>query len=184
MKARVLDIGEFDRLSDALDYFRCCKDKDIENFLRKKAFQFLEKGWCSIYLILNEQKFESGKIKIEAYFTLSHKALILSEDTPKSRIKKITNGLKNIKSIHFVLIGQLGKYIELSENAELRSSSITSTEILNYAFEIIRASNHLIPCRFVLVECSENEKVQNVYIHYGFRQFQFDGEHYQLYKQL
>ena len=96
-----------DHLSDALDRFRCYKDLDKEDFLRTKAFAFLERGWCSVYLIVDED-----------------------------------------------------------------------------AFEIIRASSALIPCRCVLVECSENPKVQKVYKDYHFSEFQYDGEHYQFYKRL
>ena len=152
--------------------------------MRKKAFQFLEKGWCAIYLILDEEEFEKGHLKIEAYFTLSHKSLILPEDISKSKIKKLTNGLSNVGSIHFVLIGQLGKYIEMIGEDSLHLSPITSTEILDYAFEIVRASSSLIPCKIVLVECNKKKKVQKVYIDYGFKKFQFDGRHYQFYKQL
>lgn len=38
-------------------------------------------------------------------------------------------------------------------------SSITSREILDYAFEVIYASSALIPCKCALVECSDEEKV-------------------------
>ena len=61
-------------LSDALDSFRCCLDEDIEVFLRQKAFEFVHRGWCSVYLILDESAFDAGRIEISAYFTLSHKS--------------------------------------------------------------------------------------------------------------
>ncbi len=170
-------------LSDALDSFRCYKDKDIEVFLRTKAFQFIDKGWCSIYLILDEQEFDEGHIKIEAYFTLSHKSLI-TEGISKEKTKKITGGLKNAETLHFVLIGQLGKYIAKSKDAQTDESNITSDEILDYAFEVIRASSSLIPCRFALVECSANEKVQNIYTNCKFSKLQNDDDHYQYYKKI
>lgn len=167
---------------DALDSFRCCKDDDIEQFLWVRACQFLERGWCSVYLILDEEAFNRGKLKIDAYFTLSHKALI-SETVSKNKVKD-TAGFKGAGSVHFVLIGQLGKYIEQLEDGHISSSEITSEEILNDAFEVIRASSNLIPCRCVLVECSENKKVQKVYTDYGFSPFQYDGGHYQFYKRI
>ena len=171
-----------DHLSDALACLRCYKDIGIECFLRTKAVAFLERGWCSVYLIVDEAAFDAGKIKVDAYFTLSHKSLI-AEGLSKTKVKEAT-GFKDSDSIHFVLIGQLGKYIEkLDDGTELRAG-ITSTEILDFAFEIIRASGALIPCRCVLVECSDNPKVQQVYRDYHFSTFQFDGEHYQFYKRL
>lgn len=143
---------------------------------------FLNEGLCAVYLILDEDEFDQGKIKIEAYFTLSHKSLI----TPQVSKTKIRNAARfpDAESIHFVLIGQLGKYI--AEDPELgeKRSDITSGEILDYAFEIIRASSSLIPCRCAMVECSDNPKVQQVYTNYGFSFFQYDGEHHQFYKRV
>lgn len=182
MLDRASDVDEFSRLSDALDCFRCYKDEDIETFLRRDAFTYLERGWCSIYLILDEDAFDQGKIKVDAYFTLSHKSLI-ANNASKTRIKSAA-GFKNAESIHFVLIGQLGKYIEKVDNDADICADINSKQILDYAFEIIRASSNLIPCRCALVECSDNPKVQNVYTDYGFTLFQYDGEHHQFYKRV
>ena len=169
-------------LSDALDSFRCCLDEDIEVFLRQKAFEFVHRGWCSVYLILDGSAFDAGRIEISAYFTLSHKSLIPS-GASKSKIKN-ASGFAAATSIHFVLIGQLGKHIEKSEDGRYISASISAGEILDYAFEIICASNDLIPCRCALVECSDNKKVQKVYTDYGFSEFQHDGELYQFTKRI
>lgn len=179
---RASDIGGMNHLSDALDSFRCCLDEDIEMFLRQKAISFLQRNWCSVYLIVDEQKFDSGHIKIDAYFTLSHKTLI-PVSASKTSIKDAA-GFKEAESVHFVLIGQLGKYCKQLEDNKLCAADISSQEILDDAFEIIRASSALIPCRCVLVECSDNEKVHKVYTDYHFKKFQFDGEHYQYYKQI
>lgn len=182
MLTRASDVGELDRLSDALDSFRCYKDEDIETFLRYDAFTYLERGWCAIYLILDENAFDQGRIKVDAYFTLSHKSLI-ANNASKTRIKSAT-GFKTAESIHFVLIGQLGKYIEKINDSTDLCADITSTQILDYAFEIIHDSSNLIPCRCVLVECSDNPKVQKVYTDYDFLPFQYDGKHYQFYKRV
>lgn len=169
-------------LTDALDSFRCCKDIDIETFLRSKALDYLERNWCSVYLIVDEDAFDAGTIKIEAYFTLSHKTLI-PDQISKSKVKE-TSGFKTAETIHFVLIGQLGKYIAQTATGQVDSAALSGQEILNYAFEIIHASSALIPCRCALVECSEDPKVQKVYKDYGFSDFQYDGEHYQFYKRI
>lgn len=171
-----------DRLSDALDSFRCCLDNDIETFLRQKAIQFIQRKWCAVYLIVDEQEFDAGCIKVDAYFTLSHKALIPSAASKTS--VKDASGFKEAETVHFVLIGQLGKHIERLEDGKICNANISSKEILDNAFEIIRASDALIPCRCVLVECSDNEKVHKVYTDYQFKKFQFDGEHHQFYKQI
>lgn len=175
-------MGSLNLLSDALNSFRCYLDEDIENFLRHNAMQYIERNWCAIYLIVDEKEFDAGHIKIDAYFTLSHKTLIPTIAS-KTSIKHVS-GFKDSESIHFVLIGQLGKYIDKLQNGDLVASDISGHEILDYAFEVIRASNALIPCRCVLVECSDNEKVHKVYTGYHFKRFQYDGEHYQFYKQI
>lgn len=142
----------------------------------------MQRNWCSVYLIVDEQEFDSGHIKVDAYFTLSHKTLIPT--TASKTCVKDASGFKDSESVNFVLIGQLGKRIERLENGELLRSNISSKEILDDAFEIIRASSALIPCRCVLVECNDNEKVHKVYTDYHFKKFQFDGEHHQFYKQI
>ena len=145
---------------------------------------FLKRRLCSVYLILEEEAFSCGKLQIEAYFTLSHKSLIPDfEKVSRSKIQTV-DGFKDAQSIHFVLIGQLGKYLEQTETGAISSSNITSKEILDFAFEIIGASSALIPCRCALVECSFNPKVHKVYTAYGFRFFQNDGEHHQFYKRI
>ena len=166
---------------DALDSFRCCKDLDIESFLRKKALQFLDRNWCSIYLILEEEAFDAGRLAIAAYFTLSHKSL-LPVNVSKKKIRD-TNGFADAQAIHFILIGQLGKYIS-EENGAIVKHPISSKRILDFAMEVVQESNRLIPCRCVLVECSEEETVQKAYTDYGFSFFQKDEEHYQFYKKV
>ncbi len=167
----------------ALSNFKCSQDLDIETFLHTKAKEFLERNLCSVYLILNEDLFLQDKLKIEAYFTLSHKTLCVNEDMSKTKIKEI-DGFKTAKSLHFVLIGQLGKYILKNEDDTYTRSEITSKEILDYAFEVIYASSDLIPCRCVLIECSNEEKVRKTYEDYEFKFFQNDGVHNQYYKAL
>lgn len=170
-------------LLNALDSFRCYKDEDIEKFLRTQAFDFLDHQLCSIYLLVDEQLFDDGMVKIDAYFTLSHKTLI-SEGISKRKIQKVTGGIKDATSLHFVLIGQLGKYMKLLKNNVVISADISASEILDCAFEIIYASSNLIPCRFALVECKDDPKVRNIYEDYGFTLFQYDGKYYQYYKKI
>ena len=55
-------------LYDALRSFQCCRDEDIEHFLQEKAVEFLRRNWCSVYLLVDEQAFDAGRIKIDAYF--------------------------------------------------------------------------------------------------------------------
>jgi len=167
-----------ENLLSALSAFKCDKDNDIETFLHTKAIEYINRKWCSVYLILNEELFLKNMLKIEAYFTLSHKTLSVTENISKSKVQKI-GGFKTLTSLHFVLIGQLGKHID-----SCYCSKITAKEILDKAFSVIYESSSLIPCKCVLVETGEEEKVQKVYKDYNFSYFQFDGKHHQYYKLL
>lgn len=183
--ARAAKDQEFEKaVRQALLSFRCDQDEDIENFLHSKAIDFLDRGFCSVYLLLNKEMFDSGKLFVEAYFTLSHKSLIADTGTmSKSAIKRY-GGLVTAKTLNFVLIGQLGKWVIKNADDTYQRSSVTSGEILDLAFEVIYSASDLIPCKYVLVECSDNEKVQKAYIDYGFNFFQNDGEHNQYCKQI
>ena len=148
-------------------------------FLQEKAISFVQRGWCSVYLIVDEDAFDNVELNVIAYFTLSNKVLNLPEkEVSKSKVKDVS-GIKGSEYVHFILIGQLGKFIDQDCIA-----AITSQEILEYAFEIIYSVNYLIPCRCTLVECNEEEKIHQVYKDYGFTYFQFDGEHHQFYKRI
>lgn len=104
---------------------------------------------------------------------------MICEDISKSMIKKITHGISSSNILQFVLIGQLGKFI-----SEHETSSISSVEILDFAFEIIRESDNLIPCGFALIECIDDIKVQKIYIDYGFKYLKQDREYFQFYKKI
>lgn len=103
-------------MEEALDKFRCYKDKDIESFLRFKAIEFERRGFCTVYLILDEEAFNNGKIFVQAYFTLSHKAINIGKEVSR-RVRSMVATRRDAGTVHFVLIGQLGRYL-VDNNAE------------------------------------------------------------------
>lgn len=123
-------------------------------------------------------------MSIEGYFTLSNKVLFISDDVSNSRKRKLFNGIKkDDKALHVILIGQLAKFIDESdENPKYGDTSME--ELLDTAFEIIDAVNERIPCRWVLLECRESSdedtdeekhgrtKLHQKYIEYGFKDLQ------------
>lgn len=165
-------------LAEALNEFRCDKNADIEKFLRYKAIDFEDNGWCSVYLILDREKFIANNICIVAYFTLSHKSIFFLPKVSKNKRKDLSTN-KNSEIAHVVLIGQLGKYIHKDYAYDIKSS-----EILDDAFSVIKKASNIIVCRGVLVECNKEEKVHAVYENYGFKYLQVDNEHYQFYKRI
>lgn len=162
--------AEFEKaLNEAIFSFHCIEDEDIEIFLHDKAVEFSDHGWCSVYLLLDRDSFDVGKLKIEAYFTLSHKSMVADPESMSTSAIKRYGGVKSAKTLDFVLIGQLGKYIDAE-----RRSEISGKEILDEAFDVIRQASELIPCKYVLVECSDEAKVRAFYESYHFVFFQKD----------
>jgi hypothetical protein len=151
--------------------FSCTLDEDIQDFIHNQAFEFQQRGWSSVYLLFDKEKFMEGVLSLEAYFTLSHKAILLSEAISKTQKKKIFGGVSNLSECaHFVLIGHLGKHI-----SEERRSPIKSADILDSAFEIIKTAKDLITFNCVLVECKKIENLLKIYEGYGFKYLQDDG---------
>jgi len=173
-----------DKLEDALSCFECCKDTDVQEFLRHKAISFETRGWATTYLLLSKSHFDNGELKIEGYFSLTHKAVIFDKSVSKTTRNTIT-GSKSSETVSFVLIGQLGKYMSYSEKG-IVSSSLTAVDLLNDAINIIMLSSEYIINRNVIVECKPIEKVKKIYEDYGFSELQYDENEnlYMLYLKL
>ena len=172
-----------DALDSAILSFRCSKDTDIETFLHEKAIPYYQQKLCSVFLLLNKESFNAGKLRIDAYFTLSHKNILSAHAAVSSKNKgKITGGFRSREILEFVLIGQLGKHIYIDANGIKHSAEITGAEILDQAFEVMRQASMLIPSRCALVECSDDPNVRKIYEDYQFTFLQKDGEHNQYYK--
>lgn len=95
-------------IKKAIDKFSC-KDKDVEYFLKNKAFEFEKRDKSRTYLIFDAAKYVSGDVTILAYFTLSLKSLEFKDTLSKSKIKEIDGFSKEVKGVAIALIGQFGK---------------------------------------------------------------------------
>lgn len=158
------------QLTQALLEFKCTKDEDIQEFLRTKSLEYEKRGWCSTYILVNEEKLKhEGIIFIVGYFTLSNKVIRLSDSISQTRRKRLYNGLKKMDNhMHFILIGQLGKYID----EKGLCGEISALEMLNRAFEVIYQVKERITCNCVLIECKEEPKIRKIYEDYGFKELQ------------
>ena len=181
-----------DELIQILSKFRNSKDSDIEDFLNNKALMFESRHWCSTYVLVDEDRFANGDSWIEGYFTLSNKVIEISDTVSNNLRKRISNGLnKDDNLMHMILIGQLGKYVDESTAT---SSEVSAMELLDKAFEIIEEVNERIVSRCVMLECrncsetdkkeemESRQKLHKIYIDYGFKPLQDDGELTQYYK--
>lgn len=168
-----------DTLVEALHRFQCCKDEDVEQFLRERAILFEIRGWATTYLLLNREKFEKNELWVEGYFSLTHKAVSFLEDVSKTTRGRVS-GNRNATTESFVLIGQLGKYI----GRDGTISPLSGKDLLDDAMGIISQSSDLIINRNIMIECKPIEQVKKVYLDYGFHDLQFDEGLHTMYLQL
>lgn len=49
-----------DALVEALKFFKCYKDTDVQDFLNNKAIDFEIRDWATTYLLLNRDDFDKG----------------------------------------------------------------------------------------------------------------------------
>ena len=126
-------------------------------------------------MLLSQDAFENGKLKIEGYFSLTHKAVVFGEDVSLSARNKLT-GSKKSKTESFVLIGQLGKSISHNDDGTCCASELSAKELLDDAIRIIQQSSNYIISRNVIIECKPIPKIKNIYETYGFTDLQYDDE--------
>lgn len=174
--------GYKNSLVEALTDFKCYKDKDVQDFLNKKAINFEKRGLSTTYMLLNQECLKNGVLKIEGYFSLTHKAVLFDENVSGSLKNKLT-GAKQSTMHSFVLIGQLGKYME-NIHDKVISSELTSQEILNDAINIISKSSDYITCRNIIIECKPIDKIYQLYCDYGFTELQSNKTLHTLYLKL
>jgi len=161
----------------AIERFRCCKNPDIEHFLKHSAINFEQRGLSTTYIYADEDTCE-----IAGYFSLTHKALTISQFSNGRR--KDIGGSKAAEVAPFILLGQLGKRMECTEQGDIVASSLSGEEMLDDVFSIIDAANQYIINRRVLVECDNVEPLLRFYTHYGFRSLAEYGGKCALYLKL
>ena len=173
------------QIEEVLKSYRCTKDRDIESFLQTKAVTYEKRGWCSIYLLINrENYFHKGIISVDGYFTLSNKIVALTDMVSGAKRRKLFNGMKRESGmVHFILIGQLGKYIG-QPGEDDAAGDISAVQLLDRAFEIIYEVKKRITCSCALIECKDEPKLCRLYEDYGFRELQKSENMHQYFKIL
>ncbi|MDR2615965.1 MAG: hypothetical protein LBC28_05230 [Oscillospiraceae bacterium] len=148
-------------VSNAIDGF-VCKDKDVEKFLKSKAFEFERRDKSRTYLVIDDET-----QNLVAYFTLSLKSLEFRDALSKSKIREIDGFSKEVKGVAIALIGQFGK----DEN---KATEMSGKDLLDFCMDKIYQVHTLIGGRYVLIECHDIGKVVDFYRGNGFELLQLD----------
>jgi hypothetical protein len=143
-----------------------CKDKDVEHFLKNKAFEFEKRDKSRTYLIIGDS------LELVGYFTLSLKSLEFRDTLSKSKIREIDGFSKEVKGVAIALIGQFGK-------DEEKAKAIPGKDMFALCMDALYEVHALIGGRYVMIECLDIEKVVGFYRDSGFEALQLDkGDSY------
>jgi len=163
-------------LKSAVQNFSC-RDKEVEGFLKSKAFEFDVRHKSRTYLMVDEQQINNDEPIIYGFFTLTMKTLELGETLSKSIIKRIDGFSKDVQATEAILIGQLGK------NQDFQNE-IDGQSILDEALDTVDDIHKLAGGRIVFLECDENPKLVDFYSRNGFIPLQKCGDYLQMIRYL
>lgn len=139
-----------------------CKDKDVEYFLKEKAFDFEKRDKSRTYLV-----FDEATAELVGYFSLSLKSLEFRDTLSRSKIKEIDGFSKDVKGIAIALIGQFGK-------DEKQEKNVSGNALLRICLDKLYQVQTLIGGRYILIECRDIDKVVDFYQNNGFTYLQLD----------
>lgn len=148
-------------ISNAISNFTC-KDKDVEQFLKNKAFDFERRDKSRTYLIFSDTN------QLVAYFTLSLNALPFRDNVPKKFIQRIDGFSKDVQAVGIILIGQFGK-------DEVQARDISGKELLEICLHTVIKAKDVIGGRFVMLECLDVPQVISFYNANDFKLLQKDS---------
>ena len=104
-----------DVLRETLSTFKCKKNLDEEDFLRKKAIDYEKQNKARTYVLFNENG------EIAGYFSLAFKSIDLKPVTP-SKVKAMTAGESNVETYSAFLIGHIAKNDTVKQREQKENS--------------------------------------------------------------
>ena len=116
------------------------------------------------YLIFNSEDLETGKDHpvIYGYISLALKILTVPASV-SNRMRKELDGFnakihgQQISDFPCYLIGQLAK------NSDIKNNTVTGSELLYAAFDIIASAAEAVGGRYMMIECRNEEKLLRFY---------------------
>ncbi len=155
---------------DLISIFLCQKDRDIEDFLKKRAIYFEKLGKSRTFFLYDE---DEEDFNILAYFTLAIQVLRVPQKGISNRKIKNLDGFSSkqkgsiISEFPSILIGQLGKN-------EMYPDKISGKEILEYCLAVLIEGQIRLGGRVILLECKPIPYLIRLYGEYGFSVLETD----------
>ena len=161
-----LELGE-DELRQILSEFSCPMNPDVERFLKYSSIEFAKKNQSVTYLV-----FSVADGKLLGYFTLALKPLTVRGETVSNTVKRKLLRISELDkksdtyTMSAYLIAQLGK--NYSEND---GKMITGAELLELAWDKIKATQYMFGGMVTFLEAENEEKLLSFYRNNRFSQF-------------
>lgn len=171
LKTMLGELGE-NRVKEILSCFSCPLNKDVQDFLRRKAIDFSKHGWASTHLVYASYR---DKPVLVGYFTLANKQITIYDNNKyrlsgslKRRIREFSTYDANSRAYCLAapLLAQLGKNFTNDYN-----KLITGDELLKIACDKIQEVQLLLGGKFAYVECEDKPKLVQFYTNNGFVEF-------------
>ena len=160
------ELGE-DELLQILSEFSCPLNPDVERFLKYSSIEFTKKNQSVTYLV-----FSVADGKLLGYFTLALKPLTVRGETVSNTVKRKLLRVSELDkksdtyTMSAYLIAQLGK--NYSEND---GKMITGAELLELAWDKIKATQYMFGGMVTFLEAENEEKLLSFYRDNRFSQF-------------
>ncbi len=160
------ELGE-DELLQILSEFSCPMNPDVERFLKHSSIEFTKKNQSVTYLV-----FSVTDGKLLGYFTLALKPLTVRGETVSNTVKRKLLRVSELDkksdtyTMSAYLIAQLGK--NYSEND---GKMITGAELLELAWDKIKATQYMFGGMVTFLEAENEEKLLSFYRNNRFSQF-------------
>ena len=135
--------------------FKCSRDKDVENFLKKSAIACEKSGEARTFIYFEDKKKRDGKTEIDGFFTLALKAFYIRKEAVDVNIEKG-------KPFPAYLIGQLAR-ADWSEKG-------VGERLLRLAVQYIKTAQIYVGGYFAYLDCKEN--LVSYYEKFGLKYFQ------------
>ena len=160
------ELGE-DELLQIFSEFSCPMNPDVERFLKHSSIEFTKKNQSVTYLV-----FSVADGKLLGYFTLALKPLTVRGETVSNTVKRKLLRVSELDkksdtyTMSAYLIAQLGK--NYSEND---GKMITGAELLELAWDKIKATQYMFGGMVTFLEAENEEKLLSFYRNNRFSQF-------------
>lgn len=158
------EVGK-EEIVNILADFSCPLNKDVEEFVKYKAYDFERVGLSRTYLVYTYD--ENDNAVMCGMYSLSPGTIELSSELSKGMKKKLLGTTypmgKNIKSY---LIGQLSKNYRNGNDRY-----ITGELLLELVFDRIRQNNMILPSTVIHIDCKDIPQLKSFYERYGFTYF-------------